>query len=48
MSVQLGFWILIVSDIPPVRFPELAKGFQNPGFRIPEAKFSRITGSEFP
>ena len=42
-SVELGFWIPIVCGIP--EFCELYSGFQSQGFRIAQAKFSRISDS---
>ena len=35
LSLELGFWILVVSG-----FLKLYSGLQSPGFRIPQAKFS--------
>ena len=35
LSLELGFWILIVSG-----FLKLYSGLQNPGFRISQVKFS--------
>ena len=43
LSVELGFRIPIVSGIL-----ELYSGLQNSGFRIPQAKMSRMLDSEFP
>ena len=44
-SVELGFRIPIVSWIP--RFLQLHSGFQGPGFRIPQAKISKIPDSPY-
>ena len=35
LSLELGLWILIVSE-----FLKLYSGLQSPGFRIPQVKFS--------
>ena len=41
-----GFWIPIVNGLLwDSGFVELYSGFQTPGFRIPQAKFSRIPDS---
>ena len=38
LSVELGFWIPVVTAIPDFLFLELYSGFQSPGFLISQAK----------
>ena len=44
LSVSLGFWTPIASGIPAPT-SSITRGFQSPGFRIPQAKISWITDS---
>ena len=44
LSVSLGFWTPIASDIPAPT-SSITRGFQSLGFRIPQAKISWITDS---
>ena len=38
LSVELGFWIPVVTAIPDFLLLELYSGFQSPGFLISQAK----------
>ena len=44
LSVERGFWITVVSGIPDSRF----LNSNLPGFRVPQAKISRIMESGLP